>query len=233
MTKPTLILLPGMPFDADLWSHQVERLAEVASPLVVETFTADTLGGLAENVLAAADGPFLLAGLSLGGYVAQEVMRRAPDRVSKLALLNTNARPDTEESAAARRAAMESARERGMEPILDSTGPRLISPSRLGDAELLARIRAMGRRVGLEGYLRQQAAIMSRPDGRPSLGAIRCPTLVVAGRDDKGSSPEIMAEMTDRIPGSRLAVIEDCGHLSPIERPQAVTALLRDWILYA
>jgi len=233
MTKPTLILLPGMPFDADLWSHQVERLAEVAAPLVVETHTADSLAGLAENALNAVDGPFLLAGLSLGGYVALDVMRRAPERVLKLALVNTNARPDTEESAAQRRAAMDLAREKGMGPILDAAGPRSVSPTRAGDAALLARIRAMGERVGLEGYLRQQAAILGRPDGRPSLSAIRCPTLAIAGRDDKGSSPEIMAEMTDHIPGSRLAVIDDCGHLSPIERPYAVTALMRDWILYA
>jgi len=233
MTKPTLILLPGMPHDADLWAHQLKHLSEVAVPLVIETHTADSLGALAENVLSATDGSFLLAGLSLGGYVAQEVMRRDPERVLKLALVNTNARADTEESAAQRRSAMALARDKGMGSILDASGPRSVSPTRLDDTALLARVRAMGERVGLEGYLRQQAAIMSRPDGRPFLSAIRCPTLAIAGRDDKGSSPEIMAEMTDRIPGSRLAVIEDCGHLSPIERPYAVTALLRDWIVYA
>lgn len=232
MSKLALILLPGMPLDAALWAHQVAHLADVAEVRVVETTLADTLAGLARAVLDQAPARFLLAGLSLGGYVAQEIMRQAPERVEKLALVNTNARPDTEETAARRRESMELARTQGMGPILDTTATRLIAPSRRTDADLIAAVRAMGERVGLEGYLRQQAAILSRPDSRPSLPAIRCPTLVIAGREDAGS-PELAEEMAGAIPGARLVMIEDCGHLSPIERPHAVTALLREWVLYA
>jgi pimeloyl-ACP methyl ester carboxylesterase len=230
--RPALILLPGMPLDAALWEHQVRHLADVADVQVIETTLADTLSGLAHAVLARAPERFLLAGLSLGGYVAQEILRQAPERVAKLALVNTNARPDTPEQAETRRRAMEVASSRGLDPILDAMIPKLIAPSRVGDAELTGAVRAMGQRVGVENYLRQQAAILSRPDGRPSLPAIRCPTLVIGGREDGGSPPPVQEEMANAIPGARLVLIEECGHLSPLERPHAVTALLREWVLY-
>ena len=233
MNKPTLILLPGMPLDAALWEHQTRHLGEVAEVRVVETSGHDTLSGIARAVIEAAPGRFLLAGLSLGGYVAMEVMRQAPERVAKLALIGTNARADTPEQAENRRRAVETAKEKGIEPILDAMIPKLLPPDRLADSELVGTVRAMGRRVGVDGYLRQQAAIMGRPDSRSSLAAVRCPTLVVCGRNDQGSPPALHAEMAEAIPGARLAVIEECGHLSPIERPHAVTALLRDWVLYA
>lgn len=233
MNKPTLILLPGMPLDAALWEHQTRHLGEVAEARVVETSDYDTLSGIARAVIEAAPERFLLAGLSLGGYVAMEVMRQAPERVAKLALIGTNARADTPEQAENRRRAVETAKERGIEPILDAMIPKLLPPDRLADSQLVDAVRAMGRRVGVDGYLRQQAAIMGRPDSLSSLAAVRCPTLVVCGRNDQGSPPALHAEMAEAIPGARLAVIEECGHLSPIERPHAVTALLRDWVLYA
>jgi pimeloyl-ACP methyl ester carboxylesterase len=232
MTKPTVVLLPGMPLDAALWAHQTRHLGEVADPRVVASSTADSLAGLARTVLEAVPGRFLLAGLSLGGYVAMEIMRQAPERVAKLALIGTNARADTPDQAEGRRQAAETAKTQGIGPILDAMIPRLLAPSRHGDAELVAAVRAMGERVGVAGYLRQQAAILGRPDSRASLAAVRCPTLVIGGRDDAGSPPALHAEMADAIPGARLAIIEDCGHLSPLERPHAVTVLLRDWILY-
>lgn len=231
MTRPALILLPGMPLDAALWAHQTAHLADVAEPGVPDLSAWDSVGAMAQAVLDAAPARFALAGLSMGGYVAFEILRRAPERVERLALLNTSARPDSPEQTANRRDAVALARQGKYRQVMRAGLQRLVHPDRLGDTALVESVLAQMERIGVEGYAREQAAIMARPDSRPTLGAIACPTLVLCGREDALTPPDLHAEMAAGISGARLVLVEQCGHLSAMERPQAVTALLRDWLL--
>ena len=227
-----LVLVPGLLCDEALWAHQTEHLGEVAEPAVVLATGAPSIGGVAEQVLAAAPARFALAGLSMGGYVALEIMRRAPGRVARLALLDTSARPDTPEQTALRREMLELVARGGFGKVMPASLPKLVHPDRLQDDRLLGVIKGMAARVGEEAYVRQQTAIIARPDSRPDLARIRCPTLVLCGRQDALCPVDRHAEMAAAIPGARLAIIEDCGHMAPLERPQAVTALLREWVVY-
>lgn len=229
--RPTLILLPGMPLDAALWDHQIRHLADVADPRVVELADCDSIAAMADKVLATAPGRFAVAGLSMGGYVALEILRRLPERVDRLALLDTNARPDTAEATATRREAVALARQGRYGQVIRAALPRLIHPGRMADEAFVRSVLAQMERVGVDGYAREQEAIINRPDSRPGLAAIRCPTLVVCGRQDALTPPALHEEMTAAIPGARLVLVEDCGHLAAMEQPQAVTALMRDWLL--
>lgn len=228
-----LILLPGMPLDAALWEHQTNHLAEVAEPTVGDLTGHDSVAALAAAVLAQAPARFALAGLSMGGYVAFEIMRQAPERVAKLALLDTSARPDTPEQTATRQDAVRLVGQGRLRQVVAAGMPRLVHPDRTADITLVESVQAQAQRVGADGYARQQTAIMNRPDSRPGLGVIACPTLVLCGRQDAITPPAVHEEMAAGIPGARLALIEDCGHLSAMEQPQVVTALLRQWLLYA
>jgi len=233
VSKPTLVLLPGMPLDAALWTHQSDHLAEVAEVRVGDLTAHDSVVDLARAVLAAAPERFALAGLSMGGYVALEVMRQAPERVAKLALLDTSARADTPEQTANRRQAVELARQGKYRQVIAGSLPRLLHPAHAEDRTLVDAVYAQAERIGVDAYVRQQTAIMGRPDSRPGLTAIRCPTLVLCGRQDAITPPELHVEMAGSIAGARFVPVEDAGHLSPMERPQAVTALLREWFVYA
>ncbi|WP_431856365.1 alpha/beta fold hydrolase [Azospirillum sp.] len=233
MSKPTLILLPGMPLDAALWTHQTDHLAEVAEVRVGDLTAHDSMADLARAVLAAAPRRFALAGLSMGGYLAFEILRQAPERVTKLALLDTSARADTPEQTANRRQAVELARQGKYRQVIAGNLPRLLHPAHAEDRTLVESVYAQAERIGADAYVRQQTAIMNRSDSRPGLSAIRCPTLVLCGRQDAITPPEVHVEMADAIPGARFVPVEDAGHLAPMERPQAVTALLREWLVYA
>lgn len=231
-TRLPLVLLPGLLCDPTLWEHQSLHLAEIAEPEVADLTGADSVAALATHVLAQAPARFALAGLSMGGYVAFEILRQAPERVAKLTLIDTSARADTPEQVRRRQGLISlagSGRFRGVTPRLL---PLLIHPDRQMEEALTGPIMAMAERIGPQAFKRQQTAILTRPDSRPSLGAITCPTLIIVGRQDALTPPEIAAETTAGIPGARLAIIEDCGHLAPLERPQAVTALMRDWLIY-
>lgn len=229
--RPALILLPGMPLDAALWDHQVRHLGDIAAPQVVEMADCPSIAAMADKVLAQAPERFAVAGLSMGGYVALEILRRAPERVERVALLDTNARPDTTEATATRREAVALARQGRYGQVIRAALPRLIHLDRLADDGLVRSVLAQMERVGVDGYAREQEAIINRVDSRPGLAAIRCPTLVICGRQDILTPPTLHDEMADAIPGARLVLIEDCGHLSAMEQPQAVTALMRDWLL--
>ncbi|MBK3732397.1 alpha/beta fold hydrolase [Azospirillum brasilense] len=228
-----LILLPGMPLDAALWEHQTNHLADVAEPIVGDLTGHDTVAALAAAVLARAPERFALAGLSMGGYVSFEILRQAPERVAKLALLDTSARADTPEQTATRQDAVRLVGQGRLRQVVAAGMPRLVHPDRTGEAALVDSVQAQAQRVGADGYARQQTAIMNRPDSRTGLRSIACPTLVLCGRQDAITPPALHEEIADGIPGAHLALIEDCGHLSAMERPQAVTALLRQWLLYA
>lgn len=186
------------------------------------------MAALAASALAQAPpGPLSLVGHSMGGYVALEMLRQAPDRIERLALLNTNARPDTAEATANRRRLMALAA-KDFPAVIQALLPKLVNAAHL--EKVSGTITEMALATGRDAFLRQEEAIIGRIDSRPHLAAIRCPTLVVAARDDQLMPVAILEEMAGAIPGARLAIVEDCGHMASLERPAEVTKLLRDWL---
>jgi pimeloyl-ACP methyl ester carboxylesterase len=230
---PPLLLLPGLLCDARHWRDQAGALGDVATCVVADLTRDDSVGAMAARALAAVppDEPFALAGLSMGGYVAFEVLRQAaPGRVTRLALLDTSARPDTAEQARRRRGLMALTRSGQFRGVTPRLLPQLVHPRHL-DGPVAAEVMAMTERVGREAFLGQQAAILGRPDLRPDLAGIRIPTLIAVGAQDTLTPPELAEEMAALIPGARPALrIPDCGHLPPMERPAETSALLRDWL---
>jgi pimeloyl-ACP methyl ester carboxylesterase len=166
----------------------------------------------------------------MGGYAALEVMRVAPERVARLALLDTSARADTPEQTAARRELIELAKKGRFEEVPRRLLPRVLHPDRLADERLTSTVFGMADAVDPGAFVRQEEAIIGRPDSRRDLPNIACPTLVLCGREDAQTPLPLHEEMASLIPGSRLRVIEECGHLSTLERPEAVTAALREWL---
>ena len=166
----------------------------------------------------------------MGGYIAFEIMRQAPARVAKLALLDTGPRADTPEQTERRRVLMAMAKDGRYAEIPELAFPLYVHRNRHGDEALKRIVRSMAEDTGLEAYLRQQQAILSRPDSRPGLAAISCPTLVLVGEGDEATPPELAREIAAGIPGSRLVTIPDSGHLSTLEQPAAVTKALVDWL---
>lgn len=229
-TPTPLVLLPGLLCDAELWRDVVARLGDAVSPQVPDLTRDDSLGAMAERVLAAAPPRFALVGLSMGGYVAFEILRRAPERISRLALIDTGAAPDSSGRAERRETAMASL---GVGRFAGVTGrllPQLVHPRHV-DGPVGARVRAMAERVGAEAFLRQQRAILDRPDFRPGLGAIRAPTWVAVGDSDVLTPPAAAREIYLGIPDARLHVFADCGHLPPLEQPEETARLLARWLL--
>ena len=227
---PALLLLPGLLCDARLWRDQLAALAPLARPVVADLTLDDGAEAMAARALAAIDGPFALAGLSMGGYVAFEILRVAPGRVTRLALLDTSARPDTPEQTRRRRGLISLSRSGQFRGVTPRLLPQLIHPSRL-ETPLAAEVMAMAERVGQEAFLRQQAAIMHRPDSRPDLARIAVPTLVGVGADDVLTPPHLAEEMAAMIPGARLRRFADAGHLPTMEVPEAVNAALAAWLV--
>jgi len=230
MSKPNLLLVPGLLCDKRLWQAQLDGLLHAAECIVADVSTADTVEAMARGILAKMPaGPFAVAGLSMGGYVALEILRQAGARVKGLALLDTNARPDSEQATADRRRMMALA-ETDFERVVSALVPKLLSATHQRDAAIVSTVRAMARATGKEAYRRQQQAIIGRPDSRPHLASIRCPTLVLCGAEDALTPPALHEEMANAIPGSRLVMAPGSGHLTPIEAPSLVTHNLRHWI---
>lgn len=228
--KLPLILLPGLLTDAALWRHQLETLADVADMTVADLTQEDQLGPMASRILAQAPETFALAGLSMGGYLAFEIMRQAPERVRRLALLDTSPLPDNPEQTARRRGLIDLARTGDFKGVTQRLLPLLLHPDRIRDATLTRTVMDMAGRIGRDAFIRQQTAIMNRPDSRRDLGLIHCPTLVLCGRQDGLTPLSVHVDMAAGIPHAALVVIEDCGHLAPLERPTTVSAVLRYWL---
>ena len=228
--REPLLLLPGLLCDHVVWQSQLEDLSDVSRCTVAQLGTQDTIESMARDALDAAPDTFSLAAHSMGGYVALEIMRRAPERVRRLALLSTQPRADTAEQADRRRAFIEKARRGGFSDVIAGFPPLLFHASRLGEPGLVQGFRAMAERVGQEAFLLQQRAIVARRDSVASLGAVACPTLVLCGRQDL-ITPIVNSElMADSIPGAELVVLEDCGHMTPVEQPVVVNRALRAWL---
>ena len=157
-------------------------------------------------------------------------MRQAPERVAKLALLNTQARPDTPEATARRRTMMARAKGGEYRAVLDELFQGFVHPSRCEDADLRQLVHDMGEDVGAEGFVRQQEAIISRPDSRPVLATIKCPTLVLSGDEDNTIPNALSVEMGDNIHNAKLVILPNCGHLPQVEQPEATAKALVEWL---
>ncbi|MCX7586959.1 alpha/beta fold hydrolase [Phenylobacterium sp. 58.2.17] len=229
---PPLVMLPGLLCDERLWSEQAQALSDIAAPLIADLTKDDSVAAMAARVLSEAPPRFALAALSMGGYVAFEIMRQAPERVTRLALLATSAAPDSPERATTRRMAIESLKLGRFLGVTTRLLPQLVHASQV-DGPVGQEVRAMAARVGGEAFLRQQTAILGRPDSRPTLAAIDVPTLVAVGDSDALTSPAESGEIHAGIAGSQLHMFEACGHLPPLEQPAAVSALLRGWLTAA
>ena len=229
MRQP-LVLLPGLLCDAALWRPVTDALAAEAAAVVADLTLDETVADMARRVLEWAPRRFSLAGLSMGGYVAQEIMRQEPERVVRLALLDTSARDDSDEQRRRRRGLIALATQGKFKGVTPRLLPLLLHPDRLEDAPLVETVTGMAERVGRAAFLRQQTAILGRPNGVADLARIDCPTLVLCGRQDALTPPEVHDEMAFHVPGAELVQIEDCGHLAPLERPEPVVAALRAWL---
>jgi pimeloyl-ACP methyl ester carboxylesterase len=230
MKNVPLLLLPGLLCDEALWQHQIKFLKDTAECAVADITRHSRMEALAKDVLATAPPQFALAALSMGGYVAFEIMRQAPERVLKLCLLDTSARPDTPEQKKRRELLLAMSRAGQFKGVTPRLLPMLIHPDRMDDKELTGIVMTMAERVGREAFNNQQTAIMNRADSRPLLKKIRCPMQVIGGRQDALTPPDIVQEIADGIPKARLDFIENCGHLSPLERPEKVNALMKGWL---
>lgn len=226
-----LVLVPGTLCDAALWRHQIDHLGDIADMSVADHTRHESMAEIARAILATAPPRFALAGLSMGGFVAFEIMRQAPERVDRLALFDTSARPDAPEMVQRRHDLTKLTHVGQFKGVTPRLLPSFIHPDRLNDETLCRTITEMAERVGPDAFVRQQTANAARPDSRPDLARIACPTLVACGRQDT-LTPLALSEETARgIPNSTLVVIEDCAHLPTLERPQAATAMLRYWLL--
>ena len=225
-----ILLVPGLGCSARLFGPQLPALWQLGPVTVANHTTADSMAGIAQSILAHAPPRFHLVGLSMGGYISFEILRQAPERVAKLALLDTAARADTPEQTARREKLIAIAREGRLQLVNEALWPLLVHESRAKDRELRAVVDAMLSEVGAAAFIRQQEALIGRPDSRPALGAVRSATLVIVGDGDRLTPPELNAEIAAGIAGARLETIAQCGHLSTLERPDAVNKLLFDWI---
>lgn len=229
--KEPLVLVPGLSCNAALYAPQWPALADGRLILVADHAHDDTLSAIARRLLAAAPPRFALCGLSMGGYVAFEVLRQAPERVTRLALLDTSAKPATPETNLPREQMIALAEKGAFDNVTTLLWQKLVAPARLADEPLRLLVRGMADEVGADGFVRQQKAIMKRPDSRPMLAGLSIPTLVLVGEEDE-ITPVAEAREMAGLAGSavRLAVVPGCGHLSTLEAPEAVTAELLRWL---
>ncbi|WP_372017224.1 alpha/beta fold hydrolase [Pseudoxanthomonas sp. 10H] len=225
-----LLLLPGLLCDERMWRGPAAALATVAEPWIPDLTADDSIAAMAARVLAAAPPRFALAGLSMGGYVAFEILRQQPGRVQRLALFDTSAAPDSAERARQRRMGIAASGQGRFAGVTRQLLPRLIHARHVG-GPVGREVQAMAARVGAQAYRRQQAAILGRPDSRPLLPSIDIPALVVVGADDVMTPPSESEVIAAGIRGATLHRIPDCGHLPPMEAPERTAALLRDWLL--
>jgi pimeloyl-ACP methyl ester carboxylesterase len=230
MQSLPLVLVPGLTCTARLYGPQVAALWPFGPVMVADHRRDADMAAIAARILNDAPPRFALAGLSMGGYIAFAMLRQAPERIARLALLDTAARPDTLEQTAGRHTQIAMTQSGRYGEIPDLAIPRYLNAEHQRDERLTTIVRQMIAETGPEAFVRQQQAIMSRPDSRSLLASIRCPTLVLVGDVDIATPPELNKEIADGIPGAKLVTIQDSGHLTTIEQPDAVNAALTEWL---
>ncbi len=226
-----IIFVPGLNCTAELFRDQLSELAREREVRVADHRGDATIPEIAARLLRETpEERFCIVGLSMGGYIALETFAQAPGRVARLALLDTSARADTDETRERRRRLIAMTREGRFDAVCDELWERLVAGDRLSDADLRRRVDAMAEETGPEAFIRQQEAIMARRDHRAMLPQIEIPTLVLVGDEDQLTPPALSQEMAEAIEWASLGIIPNCGHLTSMEQPEAVTRALRAWL---
>jgi pimeloyl-ACP methyl ester carboxylesterase len=228
--NPALVLGPGLLCDEQVWAHQLKHFDDLADIHVADTIHDDNLVNMAARMLANAPPTFMYAGFSMGGYLGFELFRQAPERITRLALLSTTARPDTEKHIQLRRRFSEMTARGEFENAVAQNLDIYLNPSMPNDSIWREQITAMARRVGPDAYVRQLSAIINRPDSTSMLTNIQVPTVIICGRNDQLTTLTRHREMAKYIPKAQLHIVDDARHFISIERPETVTALLRAWM---
>ncbi len=230
MNTEQLVFLPGLLCNDRLWANQIAALRDGVSCQVADLSHHESIKEMAFSVLQSVAGNFSLAGLSMGGYVALEIVRLAPERVKRLALIDTKARADNDQQRRRRKGLVTLARTGKFKGVTPHLLPLLIHESRRDDPDLTSVIYRMAQEVGREAFLHQQTAILGRSCHLDLLPAIHCPVAIITGQQDQITPPDCAEEMHRDIPDSRLHILESCGHLAPLEKPETVTRILRAWL---
>lgn len=230
MKDRNLLLVPGLLCTERLWRDQIEALEDDISIQVARHDLDDNLAAIARRILKDAPARFSLAGLSMGGYIAFEILRQAPQRVERLALLDTRATKDSAQETQRRRDLLALADRGKFTGISERLMPLFIHEDRLAEPDLTGAIIEMASDIGKEGFIRQTRALMARDDARNLCGEIDIPTLILCGRQDALTPVAMHQEMANLIPESILKIVEECGHLSTMEKPEEVSAALREWL---
>ncbi|MEJ8475742.1 alpha/beta fold hydrolase [Roseibium algae] len=224
-----IVFIPGLLCTEILFAPQIVAFSD-RPILVADHRRHETIAEIADSILDTAPESFALAGLSMGGYIAMEIMRKAPERITRLALLDTNSRPDTADQIKRRKFLIKLTVEKGFGKIPHLLYPGFVHADLENDEDMKATVVEMATETGGEAFIRQIKAVIGRQDSRPQLNDIKCPTLVLVGDGDTLTPPSRAQEIHELIPGSKLAVIEGCGHLATLEAPSAVTAELKKWM---
>lgn len=225
-----LLLVPGLICSPRIYLPQLPVLWRVGPVMFPNHIRDNTMAGIAKRILDEAPKRFALAGHSMGGYIALEMFRQAPERIARLALLSTSARPETPEASEGRRALIAETKAGGYPAIIEKLFAKFVHPDRLNDASIRKVVMDMADDVGPDRFIAQLEAIMSRSDSRPLLARIECPTLVLTSDTDNMVKTEFSHEIAAGIPGAKLVVIPHCGHLPQLETPDATTAAMLDWL---
>lgn len=228
--KTNLILLPGSLSDEQVWHHQIAELSDLCEIHAPHFAACDCLDTMARAALAEAPERFALVGFSMGGRVAIEMMRLAPERIERLALVSASVHPLAAGEAEKRQPLIDLAYRDGMEALAKAWLPRIVHPSRIKDEAFMHFLTEMACRFTPKEYECEVRALLNRPDARPVLAAITCPTLILVGRNDPLSTPERNLDLAARIPHAELVIFEDCGHFPMLEAPESMSAALRHWL---
>ena len=229
MTKTPFLLVPGLNCTAEIFGHLVPAIWPYGPVMIANHTIGTSIAEIAAVILKAAPPRFGLLGFSFGGYIAFEILRQAPERVEKLCLLDTSARPDTPEATEKRRLGIQRARGGDFVGVLGEGFLTAVDERNLGRDDLRAMLVRMGTTNGIETFTRQQEAIIARPDSRPDLAGIKVPTLVIVGESDQTTIPAAAKEMAGGIAGAKLVVVPKAGHMALAEEPELVNAAVAEW----
>lgn len=230
-TPTTIVLIPGLICDGWMWGHQAAGLSEFGEIFLADLRGYNSITDMAAAMLEQTSGPLSVAGHSMGGRVAFEMVRMAPERVIRLAALDTGYAGVKPTEAANRGALVDLAREEGMTRLAEKWLPPMMHPMHQENEDLMRDLVDMVKRSSVESFAGQQQALLTRPDATDLLSQINCPTTLICGLQDQWSPLSQHQEMADKIPGSKVVGIDECGHMSLVEQAEAVTKALRDWMV--
>lgn len=224
------VLIPGLFCTPQFYAAQLPSLWRAGAVQFANHTRDETMADTARRILGDAPQRFALVGHSMGGYIAFEMLRQAPQRIERVAFLDTSALPDAPEQSERRRQLIDQAAQGRYEDVVDELYLKFVHPARLDESALRETVQQMARDTGAAAFIRQERAIISRADSRPTLAAIRCPTLVLVGDHDALTPPERAEEIAQGVAGAVKVVVPDCGHMCAMERPEAVTVALERWL---